>query len=412
MATPTIYKLKGKNEEQVKASFIHFMGDKEATSKQIKNVEASNYPRIGTNVIISPIVNEIYGVDNIYKLIEADQIKPIDDRLTKLREDAETSKLQKEINNQRSYVRKYIEFLNYCSSLENVQSKKNEYSFSSDTDKPFISEDKFNDIVDLLSRKKNVILEGAPGVGKTFLARKLAYQLMGEMNDDNIEMVQFHQSYSYEDFVQGIRPMANGEFKTRDGVFYEFCARAQTNPKGKFVFIIDEINRGNISKILGELMMLIESNKRSSQYAIKLTYSGPDDDKFYVPDNVYILGCMNTADRSLAIVDYALRRRFAFFPIEPEFDQTFRDYLLQKFDQKFVTEVCERLKTVNQRIQQEPSLGSGMEIGHSYFCDLTGADDKTKWWQNICKYELFPYIREICFDDNVLANDLCEKLTM
>lgn len=412
MGTQKIYKLTGKNEEQIKTSFIHFMGDKDATSKQIKNVESSNYPRIGTNAIICPIVHDIYGFDNIYKLVEADKIMPIDDRLTKLRQDAETNSLQKEIGNQRSYVRKHIEFLNYCSSLENVQNKENEYSFSSDTDRPFISEDKFNEIVDLLHRKKNVILEGAPGVGKTFLARKVAYQLMGEMKDDNIEMVQFHQSYGYEDFVQGIRPMANGEFKTRDGVFYEFCAKALTNPKEKFVFIIDEINRGNLSKILGELMMLIEANKRSSQYAIKLTYSDPDDEKFYVPDNVYILGCMNTADRSLAIVDYALRRRFAFFPIEPEFEQTFSNYLLQKFDQTFVNEVCRRLKAVNARIQQEASLGSGMEIGHSYFCDLTGSDDKMKWWQDICKYELFPYIREICFDDNDLANDLCKQLTM
>lgn len=286
------------------------------------------------------------------------------------------------------------------------------YDFTSDIDRPFISEEKFNEIVALLRRKKNVILEGAPGVGKTFLARKVAYQLMGEAKDENIEMVQFHQSYSYEDFVQGIRPMANGEFKTRDGVFYEFCAKALTNPKEKYVFIIDEINRGNLSKILGELMMLIEANKRSPRYAIKLTYSDPDDEKFYVPDNVYILGCMNTADRSLSIVDYALRRRFAFFTIEPEFGKAFCDFLTQKFDDDFVTDICKRLIDINELIKQHPSLGKGMEIGHSYFCEFKEASDAEIWWQNICKYELVPYLREICFDDDDLLKELCKRLTI
>lgn len=411
MAIPKIYNLTGKNEEQVKASFIHFMCDKDATTKQIKNVESSNYPRIGTNVIICPIVKELYGVENIYNIIEVVKIEHIDKALTELRENAESNKVQKEVGNQRSYVRKYIEFLNYCHSLHKVGEKENGYSFSTDPDRPFISEKKFNEIVALLSRKKNVILEGAPGVGKTFLARKVAYQLMGEAKDENIEMVQFHQSYSYEDFVQGIRPMANGEFKPRDGVFYEFCAKAQTNPKEKFVFIIDEINRGNLSKILGELMMLIEANKRSPKYAIKLTYSDPFDEKFYVPDNVYILGCMNTADRSLAIVDYALRRRFAFYPIEPEFGKTFYEFLAQKFDKDFVDDICKRVGNVNELIHQHPSLGAGMEIGHSYFCDLEDTDDAETWWQNICKYELVPYLREICFDDEDLLKELCKMLT-
>lgn len=411
-SVPENYRLFGKNEEQIKASFIYFMGDKNATTKQIKNVEASNYPRIGNNSIICSIVKDLYGFENIYKITDVDKIKSIDQQMTQLRDNAESKKDEKELSNQRSYIRKYIEFLNYCNSLLKITTTKSIYSFAEDSERPFINEEKFKELVDLLSRKKNVILEGAPGVGKTFLARKVAYQLMGEIKDDNIEMVQFHQSYNYEDFVQGIRPMPNGEFKTRDGVFYEFCAKAQTAPNEKFVFIIDEINRGNLSKILGELMMLIEANKRAPKYAIKLTYTDPDGEKFYVPDNVYILGCMNTADRSLAIVDYALRRRFAFFPIEPEFNQAFRDYLSQNFAPTFVDEVCKRLEAVNKRIQQEPSLGSGMEIGHSYFCDITGANDETKWWKNICKYELFPYIREICFDNNDLADDLCKELTM
>ena len=183
-----------------------------------------------------------------------------------------------------------------------------EYDFSSDPDKPFISEERFQKIVSLLKSKKNIILEGAPGVGKTFLARKVAYQLIGAVKPQNIEMVQFHQSYGYEDFVQGIRPSTNGGFERRNGIFYNFCDKARLSPDEPFVFIIDEINRGNISKILGELMMLIEADKRKEEFAIKLTYSDESDERFYVPDNVYLIGCMNTADRSLAIVDYALRR--------------------------------------------------------------------------------------------------------
>ncbi len=251
------------------------------------------------------------------------------------------------------------------------------YNFSADSDKPFISEANFKKIVSLLERKQNIILEGAPGVGKTFLARKVAYQLIGEVKDENIEMVQFHQSYSYEDFVQGIRPSEDG-FTRRDGVFLNFCAKARFSPDKKFVFIIDEINRGNISRILGELMMLIEADKRSNKYAIKLTYSEEEDEKFYVPENVYIIGCMNTADHSLAIVDYALRRRFAFCPIKPEFNETFKQFLIARgISQNNVDALITKVETANKLIA---TIDNGLEIGHSYFCQTDGAEDFSAWW--------------------------------
>lgn len=158
--------------------------------------------------------------------------------------------------------------------------KNEEYNYNSDLDKPFISEKEFKKIAYQLKTKKNIILEGAPGVGKTFLARKIAYQLMGFVKNENIEMVQFHQSYGYEDFVQGIRPTKNGGFERRNGIFFDFCEKARRSPNQSFIFIIDEINRGNISKILGELMMLIEADKRKEEFAIKLTYSTEDDDRF------------------------------------------------------------------------------------------------------------------------------------
>ena len=324
MDTKDIYKLMGKTSEQVKLAYIAFMGDKDATTKQIKDAENSNYAKIGTKQIVSEIVQKLYSKDCIFDVRTSESVQNVSDELsTIIEETANNPKEQKELKNIRSYINKYKEFLTYCEQLADMAKHKQPYSFTEDTDKPFINEEKFLKMVSLLNRKKNIILEGAPGVGKTFLARKIAYQLMGEVRDENIEMVQFHQSYSYEDFVQGIRPSDNGGFEVRNGIFYNFCQKARRSDE-PFVFIIDEINRGNLSKIFGEMMMLIEADKRSKKYAIKLTYSEEDDDRFYVPSNVYIIGCMNTADRSLAIVDYALRRRFAFCKIAPEFNEVFR----------------------------------------------------------------------------------------
>ncbi len=304
----------------------------------------------------------------------------------------------------RCHVRKYKDFLDYCERLIG----KPIYDFDKDPDKPFINAAQFKKIVSLLRTKKNIILEGAPGVGKTFLARKIAYQLIGELKDENIEMVQFHQSYSYEDFVQGIRPSEEGGFERKNGIFFDFCSKARRSPDQQFVFIIDEINRGNISKILGELMMLIEADKRKKQYAIKLTYSNEDDERFFVPENVYLIGCMNTADRSLAIVDYALRRRFRFISIKPEFNEAFINFLEGKGISKENAElVVSRVKAANEVIS---SMDRGLEIGHSYFCQTEGCEDFSAWWKDICEYELFPYLHEICFDDEDKYELICNKL--
>lgn len=283
--------------------------------------------------------------------------------------------------------------------LVGPEAEYNSYSFEKDPDKPFISKDDFFELVQQLQFNKNIILQGAPGVGKTFLARKIAYQMMGEENDAHIAMVQFHQSYSYEDFIQGIRPTKDG-FLVKNGVFYKFCKTAIQHPEENYFFIIDEINRGNISKVFGELMLLIEADKRSDKYAISLTYSEETEELFYVPDNLYIIGCMNTADRSLAHIDYALRRRFSFIKLRPEFGKTFNDFLVQMgIPSVFADKMCEKLERVNAIIDTDPLLTDGKMIGHSYFCAYNPSQSPENWWSDIMKYKVLPYLEEICFDE-------------
>ena len=267
-----------------------------------------------------------------------------------------------------------------------------------------MDEDTYNTLTGLIDTKKNVILQGAPGVGKTYAANRLAYSIMGEKNKDRVMMVQFHQSYSYEDFIEGFRPASEGSgFEIKKGSFYNFCKKAADDLENKYFFIIDEINRGNLSKIFGELFMLIEKDKRGN--SLQLLYS---DEKFFVPQNVYIIGMMNTADRSLAMLDYALRRRFAFFEIKPAFDQArFIEYRMGLDNAKF-NSLIECVKKLNEKIKEDPSLGEGFCIGHSYFCDLKDVNDAIL--NGIVEYELVPLLKEYWFDDQTMVRDWTEKL--
>jgi 5-methylcytosine-specific restriction protein B len=308
-------------------------------------------------------------------------------------------------------IREIIDNKNIITEKQLQSGKIKKYKFIEDSDKPFISETDFLQTVALLKRKKNIILQGPPGVGKTFIARKIAYEIMQEVKDANIEMVQFHQSYSYEDFIQGLRPTQKGGFDLRDGIFYSFCQRALAHPDRPFFFIIDEINRGNLSKIFGELLMLIEADKREEKFALKLTYAEEEEDRFYVPENLYIIGTMNTADRSLAIVDYALRRRFAFVTLQPHYGNNFRSFLAAKdLTGAMVEHICSSVTKLNEKIKEDINLGEGFQIGHSYFCTFTADEDENEWWKEILSFELKPLLEEIWFDDSTKVAETLKLL--
>ncbi len=268
-------------------------------------------------------------------------------------------------------------------------------------DEVYVSFDDYEKLESLLLRKKNLILQGAPGVGKTFAATRLAYAIMGEKDDSRIMQVQFHQNYSYEDFVMGYKPNDNGGFDMKYGVFHKFCSRAKVDKEHKYFFIIDEINRGNLSKIFGELLMLIEKDYREKE--IQLAYN---DELFSVPSNVYIIGMMNTADRSLAMIDYALRRRFSFFEMKPGFKSAQFEEYVKKLMNPHLDHLVKAIIELNKVIAEDDSLGTGFCIGHSYLCNL-GFHDSL---ENIVEYDIIPMLREYWFDNDNKFNQESQKL--
>lgn len=285
----------------------------------------------------------------------------------------------------------------------------NPYTKQNFLNEVFMKETDYDKLVALLKHKKNIILQGAPGVGKTFTAKRLAYSLIGAEDDSRIEMVQFHQNYSYEDFVMGYRPTETG-FELRNGVFYDFCEKARCDIENDYYFIIDEINRGNLSAVFGELLMLVESDYRDKP--VRLVYK--KDKLFSVPHNVYIIGMMNTADRSIAMIDYALRRRFSFFTMKPGFDsEGFVNWQIKVNHPAFNT-VIDEIKILNNEIAEDDSLGEGFCIGHSYFV----YDEKNPpvcgiemWLKNVIEYDICPMLDEYWFDDKQKADSWQKRLT-
>jgi 5-methylcytosine-specific restriction protein B len=274
------------------------------------------------------------------------------------------------------------------------------------TDKDFLEqvymdEHQLQTLKSLLIRKKNLILQGAPGVGKTYAAQRIAYAMMGVKDESRVKIIQFHQNYSYEDFVMGYKPNAEGGFSLNNGIFYDFCQQASAHRDKPYFLIIDEINRGNLSKIFGELLQLIEADYRDQP--IQLAYN---KQRFSVPSNLFIIGMMNTADRSLAMIDYALRRRFSFFEMKPGFEtEAFNNYI-SKWETPNLRKLIDAIIELNKVIADDDSLGSGFCIGHSYLCNFDNGYDL----ESIVEYDIIPMLREYWFDNDERYHQEAQKL--
>ena len=284
--------------------------------------------------------------------------------------------------------------------LDDLDEEKQAYEYYNKEDflsEVFMSEEHLDQLIGLVRRKKNVILQGAPGVGKTFTSKRLAYVMMGMKDKSRIASIQFHQNYSYEDFIMGYKPVGS-DFVLQTGVFYDFCEKARQDPVKEYFFIIDEINRGNLSKIFGELLQLIEADYRGEETLLAYNHM-----PFSVPKNLYLIGMMNTADRSLALIDYALRRRFSFFEMAPGFlTQGFKNYSATIQDETYNALVAQ-LISLNKAIADDPALGKGFRIGHSYLCVPEGEEYSTEWLQAVVLYDIIPTLQEYWFDDSEKA---------
>ena len=263
-----------------------------------------------------------------------------------------------------------------------------------------------------LARRRNLLLQGPPGTGKTFLARRLAWLLLGARDESRIEQVQFHPSYGYEDFLLGFRPDAEGRFHLVPGVLPLLCQRAAQDPGQPYFLLIEELNRGNVSRIFGELLLLLEADKRGPAHALRLPYAPPEAPRFFVPENLYVIGTLNQADRSLAPLDYALRRRFAFVALGPQFGAPLRQYLAaRQVPGNIVEQLCGRMAALNQTIADDPELGPDFEIGHSYFCQPpTEPAQATAWLRLIFEQEIGPLLADYWREQPATAAAQLRKL--
>lgn len=360
----------------------------------------------GTTLSLDVVDNRIKSLIAIEKSFDINIFDEINEAALESSKQTILKKIQ-ESNYDKYTAHNKIAFENYIEFIQStsIVLGNDPYTKEDFLNDVFMTEDNLEGLEKLLRHKMNIIFKGAPGVGKTYVADRLAYVMMEEQDDSRIHFVQFHQNYSYEDFIEGYRPNEDGDgFKIVKGPFLKFCDKARNDSERPYFFIIDEINRGNMSKIFGELMMLIEADKRDK--SINLLYSNRS---FSVPSNLYIIGTMNTADRSLAIIDYALRRRFAFYELNPAFElESFNKYIQKYENTELLQKFLEEIKYLNTSIHS--SLGSGFEIGHSYFTDVAIQENTKERLGEILEYEIKPQLEEYWFDDLQRVNHAYEKL--
>ena len=266
----------------------------------------------------------------------------------------------------------------------------------------FIARDKLEKILQRLRAKKNLILQGPPGTGKTWLAKRLAFALMGQRDDSKVRAVQFHPNLSYEDFIRGWRPVGDGKLSLVDGPFVEMIDAAAKDPTSRHVIVIEEINRGNPAQIFGEMLTLLEVDKRTPNEALELTYKRSDGEQVFIPDNLYVIGTMNIADRSLALVDLALRRRFAFIYLDPTLGEPWREWVQSRcgVDSEILVEIEKRLNALNNSIAADTGLGTQFRVGHSYVTPPFGVpiSDAREWFRQVVDTEIGPLLDEYWFD--------------
>lgn len=278
----------------------------------------------------------------------------------------------------------------------------------------FLERAEIERLLERLRTRKNLILQGPPGTGKTWIAKRLAFTLMGERDEARVRAVQFHPNLSYEDFVRGWRPSGDGKMTLADGVFMEAIRAALSRPEARFVVIIEEINRGNPAQIFGELLTLLEAGKRTPREALELCYPDADGVRrpVHVPENLFVIGTMNIADRSLALVDLAFRRRFAFAGLEPRLGPAWRRWVTEKggVEPALADDIEQRILALNVRIAE--SFGRQFEIGHSYVTPTTKLELGTtrEWFRQVAETEIGPLLDEYWFDAPKSAREAVEKL--
>ncbi len=276
----------------------------------------------------------------------------------------------------------------------------------------FLETTKLSEILSRLEEKQNLILQGPPGTGKTWLAKRLAYALIGQKSDDNVRSVQFHPNLSYEDFVRGYRPSSDGKLELEDGPFMKIIEAAREGQSSRHVIVIEEINRGNPAQILGEMLTLLESDKRTPDEALELTYRKHKGERVHIPENLYVIGTMNMADRSLAMVDFALRRRFAFVNMEPALNERWSGWVNQQcdIDPETLSRIKNKLDSLNETIADDPNLGPQFRIGHSFVTPNDKIDNANDWFRQVVETEIGPLLDEYWYDDRQKAQEERNRL--